>query len=402
MGSYKIIISNGRINSWVVICFIFLFPIVALINYLFDIKSGMLSGGYRLFNLVLSILIIGQVIVNTINNKKIETNISFLILLAFWLLFITRLIIDIEVYDLYLITSYAKSYYYLYTLCVTFIPMIALSFLKPIDFNYLIKDLKNILFFFNLAITALYFYQLLLGSGAIFRFYLTRGNVDFLNPITIGIYASFLILLSLFSKQRKPIDFLFMVIGSINLIAAGSRGPLLFTLIVISIALAYNFKLFFKNHTDFLLKFCLLSSALIVFLFFFNSIIFQRLFNFASDDSSLIRKSILNEAMNQFMSNPIFGSHFLVVNSKSYSHNIFLDILLANGVLGILVISPVIIGLFWIFIKNKFKSIFLLIVLLLFLCSNTSGSIYNSYEFWLTFAVVLANQSQFINAKINN
>jgi hypothetical protein len=380
---------------------VFFFPIIALINYLFDIRTGAFSQFYRLFNFCVSILIIAQVVLNAINTKKLLINNYFLVLMGFWFIYLYRLVIDLEVFHIATGSSYSKSYFYLFTLGVTFAPMVAMSFLKPIDFDYLIRDLKKVLLFFNLIVTVFVLKQLFWGDEHHQRFSLERNGIEFLNPITIGVYATILILVCLFSAKKQLSDYFGLLMGGISLFAAASKGPLLFATLTILVASIHNLNLFFKNYLDFILKMTLVIAAVFtLFLFSSNMVIMERVVNFNADQSSSERIDILSNALSQFLSDPITGSHFLVFKTKLYSHNILLDALLANGIVGIFILLPALMVFFLILFKNKFKSIFLVIVLYLFFCANTSGSIYSSNEFWIALAIVLTNQDQFINQKI--
>jgi len=399
MFSGKIIISKGRMNSWVVISFGFFFPIIAVLNYLLNIQSGILSQTYRGINLIISLLIIGYVTWKSIDNKKTILHIGLAFFILFWIIYILRLLIDIELFKITENTFYSKSYYYSFTIGVTFLPALAAALLKPIDIFYLINDLKKVLVIFNIAIVLLFFRKII-TDGNFSRFSLERVDVDFLNPITIGTYATILILICLFSKEKKTMDYFYLLVGTINLFAAASKGPMLFAIVVILIASLSNLKLFFKNYMDVILKVFLAFIALPILLFFSSKmLIVNRIINFSSDKSSSIRSEILSNAMSQFFSEPILGSHFLVFKTKFYSHNLLLDVLLANGLVGMLLLLPVFIIFIGILFKNKFRSVFLLIVLFLFFCSNTSGSVYSSNEFWITLAIILTNQYQFIDQK---
>jgi hypothetical protein len=394
----KIRIDNERLNSWLVILFAFFFPIVALLNYFFNIQSGALSQIYRGVNLILSLFVIGFVVIRFSEYKKLKLHPGLFFFIAFWIIFIFRLIIDLEIINIHKGGFFSKSYYYSFALGVTFFPALAASLLKPFNYNYFINDLKKVLIIFNLMIALLYVKELILSGGSSSRFSLQKGEIDFLNPITIGTYAGILFLICVFSPKKKISDYFFLFIASVNILAVASKGPILFLIFVVGIASVKNLHLFFKNKLDFILKLFLGSTLLLLgFIFSPNMVILNRFLNYEADQSSSIRKAILSDAMEQFASSPIFGSHFLVFKSKFYSHNIIIDILLSNGVIGMLILLPIFVIFFTLLIKNQFKSIVLLIILFLFLCANTSGSVYNSNEFWIIMAVLIANQHQFLN-----
>jgi hypothetical protein len=398
--SGKIVINNERINSWIIISLAFLFPVIALINYLFNIQSGMLSQCYRAMNLFISLIIIIYVILKSFEKKKLMVHPGFLLFILFWIIFIVRLVIDLELLEIHKESGYPKIYYYSFSIGITLLPAVAAAFIKPIDIQILLRELKKVLIALNIIILLIYFKEIIIRHAAFFRFYLERGDMPLLNSITIGTYAALLILICLFDSKKTHRNYLYILISTINLFACASKGPLLFVLIVILIASLYNLKLFFKSTTDLLVK-TILSSIILVTTFFFgpSMMVFERIINLSSDQSSSIRTKILSDAAEQFLSEPILGSHFLVIKTNFYSHNLLLDVLLANGLLGMLLLLPVFIIFFCVLFKNKFKSPFLLIALFLFFCSNTSGSVYSSNEFWITLAIILTNQYQFIDQK---
>jgi hypothetical protein len=349
---------------------------------------------------MISLLIIGYVLWKSIDNKKLVLHIGFLFFTLFWFIYLLRLLVDLEVFEIANDSIYSKDYYYSFTLGVTFLPALAASLLKPIDFYYLISDLKKVLVFFNVSILILFFRELIMGETGVSRFYLQRDDIDFLNPITIGTYATILILICIFSREKKLIDYLYILIGTINLFAVASKGPMLFAVIIVLIVSVNNLNLFFKNSVDLILKIILfLIMLFLVYLFSSNIVLFERIINFHSDQSSSIRMEILSDAISQFFSDPFLGSHFLIFKTRFYSHNLLLDVLLANGIVGMLLLLPILIIFTCVLFKNKFRSVFLVIVLFLFFCSNTSGSVYSSNEFWITLAIVLTNQYQFIDQK---
>ena len=92
-------------------------------------------------------------------------------------------------------------------------------------------------------------------------------------------------------------------------------------------------------------------------------------------------------------------SHFLVLKSKMYSHNIIMDILLATGIFGFVLLLPVFLKAFSIFWKDRFSSPITLIFLYLFIMSFFSGSIYSSSELFLCFLLLMNTNNNF---QINN
>ena len=138
--------------------------------------------------------------------------------------------------------------------------------------------------------------------------------------------------------------------------------------LTVFLVLMFNRKFSFLEKRDFIKKSFWFTGALFVFVFCFsfNSTIVSRILNFSTDESSIKRISIFRDAYVQFLSNPLTGTHFLVVSSKMYSHNIFFDILLSTGIFGFLFIIPALLVYLIVIIRSKFKS--LIVIISFFFC----------------------------------
>lgn len=392
-------ISTSNLNSWLIVLLIFSFPLIGLLNYLLDIRTGTISYALRGFNALTSLLII----INFFSLKKHKVKPVFILLIGFWILYIVRLVIDLEYYEIHEGTGSEKSYYYLYALLITFLPMVAAGLIYPIDFDKIISHTKKLLVVFNVAILILYIKELFWGEEPVYRFYLKTKDFDFLNPITIGVYAALLLFISFFNSKKSKWDYLWILISFINLYSSGSRGPILFFILILIIVVIVDPNRFFKSRNDLILKLVgiIIVSVSIVAVLLNNSAFVDRITNFSGDQSSKIRLSILDDAKHQLSTNPFTGSHFLVVESKAYSHNMLIDVFLSNGILGALLFIPILFLFFKLIIKSKLQSTFIIITLFLFLNTLTSGAIYNSYEFWIAFSLLLASYNNITKSNIN-
>jgi O-antigen ligase len=236
-----------------------------------------------------------------------------------------------------------------------------------------------------------------------------RNEFYYLDAITIAVYGSLLILTSFLSKDKRLINYLWITLGFFIVLTTASRGP------IISILLALLFILIFKDK-KFSIKYLHLTVALTIStianyatsIFFAKEYIvgnplIYRLSNITEDTSTISRVKILKDGFQQFLEGPFFGTHFLVIESNMYAHNLLLDVLLATGILGLLLLIPI----FMIFVRNilsKTHQVFLSVIgFYLFLNTLTSGACYNMTEFWIIFVlVVLHNYNEsIIQSKIN-
>ena len=199
----------------------------------------------------------------------------------------------------------------------------------------------------------------------------------------------------LYSVLRWPVC-LSMIFFAIVCAISGGRGGLLFISIITLFVIYTQYRL--RNISTFKLflgGICLLS----VFVYFFvkldiaNSVGFTRIVeNFTTDDS---RKELRDSAITSFLSSPVWGHGFGSVwfEIGLYSHNLFLDILVECGLLGLLLFTKVI----FVTIKrlSKLSKIdptcffALFLFLRVFFTTLVSGYWIGAYQLWLIFGVVL-------------
>lgn len=381
-------LSIAKINSFIILSLAFFYPTIGLLNYFINIQSSIISITYRFFNLLIAVL----VIINFKTQRLTVIRTAMLLFIIFWGLYLARIFIDIEHYNLRLTAYNSKSYYYYYALLITVIPMLSVFIMKYFDLDHLTRTLIRFFKLINLILLLIYIYRTAINHEVIYRFGLIRNEFQYLNTISTGETGGLLIILLIYNKLKSISDKLFLIIAITVLFVSGSRGPLLSTILVIVLIFLLNTKLIVKNYQDFVIKSILSISILILFFVVFDPTIIERLEHFNSDKSTIIRSSVLQNALIQYKSNPIFGSHFLVEESSNYTHNIIFDIFLATGIIGALTFLPI----FYIFLrtlfKNKLQSAICAIGLFTFFQSLLSGSIFISYTFWILFALILTNR----------
>jgi O-antigen ligase len=112
------------------------------------------------------------------------------------------------------------------------------------------------------------------------------------------------------------------------------------------------------------------------------------------------RKELYISAYLQFTKNPIFGDKYFEEITKTYPHNIFLEVLMSTGLVGILFFLLHIFNLVFLYFKNyniKNNSTFLFyITFFYFSCSLFSSSIWGNLEFFI-FSALLIYTLDYIN-----
>jgi O-antigen ligase len=414
--NYILANNKGRRNAIFILLLVFGFPAIAIINYSLEVQSGIISKAYRLINLLICALLIFEFIVSPrfknlysfkLNKNLISKKAPLILFLFFWGIYLLRMVIDLEVYHVVNLADYPNSYYYLFAVAITIIPMLAVLTINEIDVDFLQLSLHRYLVVINCLLLLIFILGKVFNPIPDYRFYVMRNDFYYLNAITIAVYGSVLMLTSFLSKTKSLISYLLIALGFFIVLTTASRGPIL------SILLALLFILFFKDK-KISIKYLYLTLALAfsVLINYLASIFFEkyyiagnpllhRLNNVLDDQSTVSRIKIYKDGITQFLEGPFFGTHFLVVESSMYAHNLLLDILLATGILGLLLIIPI----FLIFARNilsKSHTIFLSVIgFYLFLNTLTSGACYNMNEFWIFFALIIVYKNTFDTTKLS-
>lgn len=391
-------LNESKINSLFILSFVFLFPVIALINFIFEIQNGSVSQTYRFLNLSFALFLILKNILNKKNKiLKFNTfrNVALLLFLLFWCLYLLRIFFDLQIHNLHLLTSLSKNYYYLYSIGVTFIPILAIISMNKIDYNYLEKILLKYLKIIGLCFLIILIIDKFYANHLVGRFTLTRNKIDYLDSISIAIISSLLLILSSINLTKSIYNYLFFFLGWFLLLSTAARGAIIFTILTYLFLIFYRKKEIKLNYLYFFIVISLAALTNYIASLFFknnfggNNILLYRISHVTSEDSTVTRLKILKDALYQFIDQPFFGSHFLVVESKMYAHNIVLDALISTGIIGSILLLPI----FYLFFKNllnKTIPIFLVLLgLFYFLNTLTSGAIYNIGEFWMFFILIV-------------
>lgn len=396
--------NKGKRNAIFVILLVFFFPAIAVINYSFEVQSGIISKLFRGFNLLICGLLFveffggarfKQLISLKINKDFIFQKVPFLLFFIFWGFYLFRLYVDLEINHVINLIDYSNSYYYLFAIGVTIVPMLATLTINEFDFDFFQFILHRYLVVLNILLLIIFIQGKIINPLPDYRFYVMKNDFYYLNAISIAVYGSLLIITSFLSKTLKLTNYLLIALGFFIVLTTASRGPIL------SIIVALIFYLLFKEkkisikylYLLIALSFSILVNYLISIIFKEEYIagnpIAHRISNITEDQSTISRIKIYKDGIQQFLDSPYFGSHFLVIDSSMYAHNLLLDILIATGIIGLILVFPI----FLIFAKKILCSsqhIFLSVIgFYFFLNTLTSGACYNMNEFWIIFALIM-------------
>ena len=324
--------------------------------------------------------------------KNSFENIFLYLFFLFWSLFFIRFIFDALMGKL---SDYIIYFYSLSSIFFTFIPIVFLirniSKKVVVDFAYISYFALIIV----LLATPFSFYAALedqLISGG-------RVSSERLNPITFGRSAAFLFFISIYLFSIKKINGLSLFIvgffSILGVIISGSRGSLVGFIIVLLILALFN--LFKRNNikqfviTIFITLFAVSSSLIITSYFLPDFDLVNNILNAGTiqDRSSQIRFQLYEGALSQFLQNPLLGNSIIEEKYSFYPHNIFLETLMALGIVGALLLLAIIViilkkgfgDLLLFKADNHYSFLFNLFVVSL-IAHQFSGSIFYTQELW--------------------
>lgn len=265
---------------------------------------------------------------------------AFLIL---WGLIICRFI-----YDYYV--SYGEvdprvlNKYWLFMICLTIVPLLSIfKSWRSIDFN---KLLLYSFLLIGIAVVVSFFSNTAFQTASEERI---DANAA-LNTISSGHMGLSGIILSIFVVKKPYKVGLYQylalpvfVISCLILLRSGSRGPLLSSLGIIVYCLIFGTKNTVRSLFTIVGLYCvwlIFSDDIVQIINDISPILKQRMFD--RTDQLSDRSVFYEYAWNSFCESPIWGAHFAVktsVKNIMYPHNIFLEVLMQLGIIGLTIYS---------------------------------------------------------------
>jgi O-antigen ligase len=385
-----------------------------LITSLFIPLTGNIEGSSRLITIPFRILALGISLITLFLNfkKKNEYPLALKLFFLFWILLLLRIFYDLELRSEYSIPDLFKQQVWLFAVGICFIPMVSLAkSIGKIDFELCLKYM----YYACCIILVVSFFTTIKSAPTGERL---EGNIA-LDSISFGqaaVTATIIAIYRLITKKNISkvcqIGFIFFsILGVYVALKSGSRSPLLALVIVLL------FWFSFKN-----LK---LSKGFLIFISIISLVVFLKKFivqiigvispitafrlneGISGNDLSMLnRQESYLWFINKILENPIWGSQFARLSNgeyPGYAHNIFLDILLGFGIVGL--------GLFLYIIIKALSSIRTniiekdnfwigLLMIQFFVLSITSGAYYSDPILNVTIVLSLlitTNQSKRIN-----
>jgi hypothetical protein len=336
-------------------------------------------------------------------------------LLIFFAIYAFRLLYDVMILDV-VYFGQSKIYTLGYFFGLTFIPALAIAlYLKKEDIGLLHNWMFYAAVIANVALMLYISNEGVLGSTDAFsgRFEV-EGQLEgtaVLNPITVGIMGAILVAytvgrlgsFSLASPAQQAFHGAMLVVGGTNVLVGASRGPAL----ALAAALLMMLVLLLRSSSG--AKGLKLGGKLWVYggvglagllylvitrsetIFLFER--FSMMFDPSAGRAFELRDVIYAQAWQDFLGAPVFG--FSYMTSGGYSpHNLFLESLMATGVVGSVFLLPIIFNAArgtWRLLLGAVGPAGLSIGLAgicLFIVGLTSGSVGQFPEFWALLTIV--------------
>lgn len=336
-------------------------------------------------------------------------------LLIFFTFYGGRLLFDVVIGNV-LYVGQSKLYTLAYFFGLTFLPALAISLnLKKEDSLLLHRWLFIAAIIANASILFYISNQGALGSADAFsgRFEV-QGELQgtaVINPIMVGLMGAILVAytvgrlgtFALATPWQQAYHGALLMAGGANVLVGASRGPAL----ALGLTLALTFFLLIRGSAGALglklrgklwvyggaliagLIYLLLTRSESIFLF----ARFTTMFDTSAGRAFELRDIIFDQAWHDFLSEPVFGYSYMT--SGGYSpHNIFLEALMATGVVGSFFLLPAMVAAVrgaWRILLGQVGAPGVSIALagvVLFIVGLTSGSVGQFPEFWIILTIV--------------
>jgi O-antigen ligase len=383
------------LNTILCILLIVGFTIISMFPRALSFNSQVITIPFRAIVLSISLVIIVYNIYTKNSNKFGKTEYFFIV---FWLFYFVKAIVTFKIYDFSEEIALREIETYLRIMGITFIPTLAVLTIREKDINYtlfmnFVYYTLFIVLLLNVSIGIEYDHQ---GRSAGFMsmYCISFGHLG----VSLAIISIYKLLFESKAKYLHIIPSVGVILGLYILYASGTRSPL------IAFILCLFFLFFLKSNLKYIISFLILLATSILALIYFkpqyedvgqSSSFLNRVTNMIVSGDSSGRGELYQQGIKIFSENPIFGGRILYFDGM-YPHNIFLEILMATGIVGLI--------LYFFFFKDCVNFMFRLkeysitnphtvwvpiLWLQYFILSLFSYNLHSSSEVWYLTAMIL-------------
>jgi hypothetical protein len=370
---------------------IFAFPLSALFSALLSSSWGINDNTFSVASRVITFLAAVVLFAKrTLSGQSTWPNGA---LIAFGVLYIFRL-----GYDAYFAGNPAADSAIYFFFVATLIPTVSLACVKPKAWNERGAILLSLIV--GTLFILLANWMLATGTGQewvaqeIATLNGGRQSFERLNPIQLGHTAVTVILICVSlivngSSRRFQFVLACIIVPSIYIVfLAASRGPIL--ALVAGLVL-----LTISNKRGLVIAaagiICLIGLTMFSDLDFQSLLEQLRFSNLGTDYASVLRIDYLHEAFNSFLSSPVIGAGFEMPVTGGWPHNVFVEVLMATGLLGMVTFLWALFPALIRTIKDTQHGSHLAGIILLqsVVGAQFSGSLWGNTELWVGMAIVL-------------
>ncbi|MGR3856336.1 O-antigen ligase family protein [Chryseobacterium indologenes] len=339
---------------------------------------------YRIFIIVFSIFIIYR------ERKNISfKNISLVSLIGFWIFYIIKLIYSFNNYSFNQEVLQSKNEDIFRILFIVLIPSIAL-----LCINYNKVNFKSITKLCISVLCALLVFNYIYGyinlDHIFSTYYIMYGHIG----ASLFIISLFLLL---FCKKDYNSYFLFfcLLLGIFNVIQSMARSPL------IAVFVCSFYPILLKENKKYVLYAVIMALSFIALIFLHEQYgdeqiaSFNRMYKWIAQGDTSSRGPLYRGAVEIFNSNPFLGGRILFKDGV-HPHNIFLELLMATGILGLIIYFLKFLKVFQnasIFLNIKKSNIYYKLIFALFLqyftLVQTSCNLFNIPEFLYFSSIII-------------
>lgn len=376
------------------------FPLVSVIPVFAGMDSRPISIVYRISVVLLTFLVVFRAVKEGWHFQKSPFAITALAL-AF--LLVGRMAWDAAIVRIPLDLPWTDEWVYLFG--VTIFPMLAFVVVPTHECFDQIRKLSAWVGCATIVVVIAATIYVLRNARSFGRL-----STDTLNPISLAQMAiSCLIAINARAiagiprEARSPIRssmrWFMTIVCILVVIASVSKGPILALLTVSVVAMLFRGR-FDRTGRGLAIRLVNLSIVLLLgmgLLFIVDRYtpvqVISRFVNARGDNSTSTRIDLINGALSQFESSPIVGSSFVEYTSKFYPHNIIIEVMMTNGIVGLAALIVTLFGCFY-FVGRMLlcypsERWIALLFIQYFVVSMFSGSLYFEAVIWATMLLVL-------------
>lgn len=318
----------------------------------------------------------------------------FILFIFFWIFYFAKVLIC----EYYFNLNMNWIYYIMYSLSYVILPFFMFASIPFEKYKKTILD-AFISSGFVMGITCSYLYQSILSDklGRISSIQYENPDFEYLSPLALSYSGALTMTLCIhkliYSSSIKEKIYLIstIVVSFIMFLLGASRGSVIVLVLCLLFISLYNR----ANQSFKLIALGIIFTPIVIWgVQESGSSVFERTFSIQEDiaekNTSAARLHLWQDALDEFINNPVFGGRIEV--GEIYPHNFIIEILMATGAIGFFLIFPILIsGIFLChkLVIKKTENIWVLFMLMQgIVFSLLSGALYFAIMLFLSLGII--------------